>query len=170
MWRFNSAFSIIPPNQTSCVAVIPEVCRRYWWKIASSLIRYNYPPLCIFNLQTSEQDTTHSKHITQRPLLAGRATFFYMQSMGKWRGSSFDAVNFNISVPRCTASEHTLHSGAKQDSLSPLGTLKADSGCGGGAGCLCNKTKLQKLEQTNILYPQRAAMHMPERGFISINM
>jgi len=42
--------------------------------MALSLIRYNYPSLCISNLQTSELHGVYSKHITQCPLLARRTS------------------------------------------------------------------------------------------------
>lgn len=149
LWCFKSACSILPPIQTPCVVVIPDVCRRYWWKMASGLIRYNYPLLCIFNLKTTELDAVHSKHIQSALcwplpwcLLAVNGPY------GGWRASSFDAINFNISVPWRKVSEHTLYSGARRDSLSPLWTFKAESGCGGGgAGCVCNKTLPQQHKE-----------------------
>lgn len=142
LWCFKSALSYYSPNQTMCVVVIPEVCRRYWWKIASSLIRYNYPFHSISILQTSELDTVHSKHITQRPLLAERDTFFfksvYLQSMDHME--SGEVPPLTLIYLSLGVSEHTLYPGARQHSLSPLWTFKADSGCGGGAGSVCNKT------------------------------
>lgn len=88
LWCFKSACSILPPIQTPCVVVIPDVCRRYWWKMASGLIRYNYPLLCIFNLKTTELDAVHSKHIAQRPLLAASLVFTCSQ-WAVWRVESF---------------------------------------------------------------------------------
>lgn len=107
--------------------------------MASSLIRYNYPSLSLSLSPCPQPPDLRGRYGALQthhtaPSVGWKSHFslsVYLQSMShmeKWRGSSFDAINFNISVPWCKVSEHTLYSGAKQDSLSPLGTFKADSG------------------------------------------
>lgn len=104
MCCFNSAFSIFCHHQMQCAFFIPEVCRRYKEKMALSLIEYNYPSPCIFNLQPSELVTVHQTHLTVPSVgwCSHSILSVYLQSMGhmeKWRGSSFNTTDFNISVP-----------------------------------------------------------------------
>lgn len=76
------------------------------------------------------------------PSVGWNSLFFFLSvysvngPYGKWKGSSFDTINFNLSVPWYKASEHAFYSGAKLDSVSPLWTFNADFVCGGGAGCV----------------------------------
>lgn len=81
------ALSEIPTKQVTFV--IPGVCRRRWLKMASYLIRHNYAPLCIFNLQTSGAPHCALQTRDTAPSVGWKNIFFLLKCGSTWEVEGF---------------------------------------------------------------------------------
>lgn len=138
LWCSNSAFQL---NYTPFLLVITEVRRRQWQKMTSNLIRYNYPFLYLHPPDPRAIVLSHTLQTMHTAPSFGRKSLLWCWCLlavngpyGKWRGSSFDTISFNRSLgATCLNTLCTLAPSRIVCHL--LWTFKADSNCGGGAGC-----------------------------------